>query len=245
MKYYIRRWHYLLGLFAAIWLILLSISGFLLNHTAELKLKQRFITTDWVLDYYGIKVLPILSGIKLQDKLWLIHSKNALFLGDQRLENISIQQLQGAILFREQLIVMLADNTLFLLTLSGDLIEKLVYLPVDPQHIGMVDNQVALKTKGGFFVTNETFSSWKPVEKAEQVNVSKQETLPNDLKENININNKLGLLNIERILLDLHSGRLLGGWGVYVMDAMGLILLWLVGSGGWLWLKRQLPLKTK
>ncbi len=244
MKYHIRRWHYLLGLLAAIWFIILSISGFLLNHTSELKLKQRFITTDWMLEHYGIKVLPILNGFKLQDQLWLTHSKNSLFLNDVILDN-NIQQLQGAVLFQEQFITILADNMLFLLTLKGELIEKLTYLPADPQNIGIFENQVILKTKDSYFVTNETFSHWKPLEKIEQVNLSTLEILPTNLKENINKNNKLGLLNIERILLDLHSGRIFGWWGVYVMDAMGLILLWLAGSGGWLWLKRQSALKIK
>ena len=244
MKYHIRRWHYLLGLLAAIWFIILSISGFLLNHTSELKLKQRFITTDWMLEHYGIKVLPILNGFKLQDQLWLTHSKNSLFLNDVILDN-NIQQLQGAVLFQEQFITILADNMLFLLTLKGELIEKLTYLPADPQNIGIFENQVILKTKDSYFVTNETFSHWKPLEKIEQVNLSTLEILPINLKENINKNNKLGLLNIERILLDLHSGRIFGWWGVYVMDAMGLILLWLAGSGGWLWLKRQSALKIK
>ncbi len=244
MKYYIRRWHYLLGLFAAIWFILLSVSGFLLNHTAELKLKQRFITTDWMLEHYGIKVLPILNGFKLRDQLWLTHSKNSLFLNDVILDN-NIQQLQGAVLFQEQFITILADNMLFLLTLKGELIEKLNYLPADPQNIGIFENQVILKTKDSYFVTNETFSHWKPFEKIEQVNLSTLEILPINLKENINKNNKLGLLNIEKFLLDLHSGRIFGWWGVYVMDAMGLILLWLAGSGGWLWLKRQSALKIK
>jgi len=244
MKYHIRRWHYLLGLLAAIWFIILSISGFLLNHTSELKLKQHFITTDWMLEHYGIKVLPILNGFKLRDQLWLTHSKNSLFLNDVILDN-NIQQLQGAVLFQEQFITILADNMLFLLTLKGELIEKLTYLPADPQNIGIFENQVILKTKDSYFVTNETFSHWKPLEKIEQVNLSTLEILPTNLKENINKNNKLGLLNIERILLDLHSGRIFGWWGVYVMDAIGLILLWLAGSGGWLWLKRQSALKIK
>lgn len=245
MKYHIRRWHYLLGLLAAIWFILLSLSGFLLNHTSELKLKQHFITTDWMLDYYGIKILPIVNGFKLQDKLWITHSKNSLFLNEKNLENISIQQFQGAILFQNQFIIILADNQLFLLTLKGELIEKLNYLPTDPQNIGIFENQVILRTKESYFVTNETFSYWKPIEKIEQVSLSKQEMLPTTLKENINQHNKLGLLNIERILLDLHSGRIFGWWGVYVMDAIGLILLWLAGSGGWLWLKRQAAFKIK
>ncbi len=244
MKYHVRRWHHLLGLLAAIWFILLSISGFLLNHTSELKLKQRFITTDWILDYYGIKISPISNGIKLQDQLWLIHSKTSLFLNDALLDK-NIQQLQGAVLFQDQFIAILADNILFLLTLKGELVEKLSYLPANPQNIGIFNQQVILKTAENLFVTDETFSQWKPLEKNNDIIFSKLEELPFQLKQQLNEQSRFGLLNVERILLDLHSGRIFGWWGVYVMDAMGLILLWLAGSGGWLWLKRQATLKTK
>lgn len=244
MKYHIRRWHYILGLLAAIWFILLSISGFLLNHTSELKLKQRFITIDWILDYYGIKISPVSHGIKLQDQLWLTHSKTSLFLNDKLLDN-TIEQLQGAVLFQEQFIVVLADNMLFLLTLKGELVEKLNYLPAHPQNIGIFNQQVVLKTAENLFVTDETFSQWKPLEKNNGITLSKLEELPFQLKQKLNEQSRFGLLNVERILLDLHSGRIFGWWGVYVMDAMGLILLWLAGSGGWLWLKRQATLKTK
>jgi len=47
-------------------------------------------------------------------------------------------------------------------------------------------------------------------------------------------------LSWERLLLDLHSGRLFGAAGVYVVDAAGLLfaLLALSGVGTW-WLHRR------
>lgn len=46
-------------------------------------------------------------------------------------------------------------------------------------------------------------------------------------------------LPLERIMLDLHSGRILGQWGVYLMDAAAILFLLLSASGVWLWARRR------
>jgi uncharacterized iron-regulated membrane protein len=52
-------------------------------------------------------------------------------------------------------------------------------------------------------------------------------------------------LTLERLILDLHSGRIFGAYGIYVMDAAAIVLLWLSGSGLWVWWRRQLQQKRK
>ncbi len=42
-------------------------------------------------------------------------------------------------------------------------------------------------------------------------------------------------LSLDRILLDLHTGRILGDWGIYLMDAAAIILLLLTFSGIYNW----------
>lgn len=44
-------------------------------------------------------------------------------------------------------------------------------------------------------------------------------------------------LPAERIILDLHSGRLLGKYGIYIMDGAAILLIFLAGSGVWLWIR--------
>jgi hypothetical protein len=45
-------------------------------------------------------------------------------------------------------------------------------------------------------------------------------------------------LTWDRVLLDLHTGRFFGGFGPYAMDAAAILLLLLVFSGVYNWLKR-------
>jgi hypothetical protein len=46
-------------------------------------------------------------------------------------------------------------------------------------------------------------------------------------------------LSLERVLLDTHSGRILGAWGVYLVDAAAFAFLLLACSGIWLWSRRR------
>jgi len=51
-------------------------------------------------------------------------------------------------------------------------------------------------------------------------------------------------LPMERIMLDLHSGRILGRAGVYIMDAAAIGFLVLAASGVWLWVRRRTSIRT-
>lgn len=42
-------------------------------------------------------------------------------------------------------------------------------------------------------------------------------------------------LSWDRVLLDLHTGRILGDWGIYVMDGAAIILLILTFTGMYNW----------
>ena len=52
-------------------------------------------------------------------------------------------------------------------------------------------------------------------------------------------------LTLERVMLDLHSGRIFGDFGIYIMDAAAVALLWLSGSGLWVWWSRRMKLHKK
>ena len=52
-------------------------------------------------------------------------------------------------------------------------------------------------------------------------------------------------LKLERVILNLHSGRIFGSWGVYLMDAAAIAQLWLSFSGlcSWSSLRRKMHRK--
>ena len=46
-------------------------------------------------------------------------------------------------------------------------------------------------------------------------------------------------ITLERFILDLHSGRAIGGWGVWLIDAVALCLILLIVSGYLSWRERH------
>jgi uncharacterized iron-regulated membrane protein len=51
-------------------------------------------------------------------------------------------------------------------------------------------------------------------------------------------------LPLERVMLDLHSGRILGRAGVYLVDTAAVLFLLLAISGVWLWARRRASART-
>ena len=47
-------WHYTVGLFASIFLLLLAITGILMNHSRSLGLEQVDMSFFWLLNWYGM-----------------------------------------------------------------------------------------------------------------------------------------------------------------------------------------------
>lgn len=48
------QWHRYFGVAIALFVILLSVTGMLLNHTVQLALDKRYVQSNWLLGWYGI-----------------------------------------------------------------------------------------------------------------------------------------------------------------------------------------------
>ena len=54
MVHRLRIWHRSIGALAALFLLMLAITGILLNHNLDLKLEQRHLDWPWLLEHYGV-----------------------------------------------------------------------------------------------------------------------------------------------------------------------------------------------
>ena len=48
-------WHRYMGVSAAVLVLIVAVTGVLLNHTENFQFDSEHIKSDWVLDWYGIK----------------------------------------------------------------------------------------------------------------------------------------------------------------------------------------------
>jgi hypothetical protein len=237
-------WHRYLGLSAALFVIVLAASGLLLNHTEELRLDEISISSPALLDWYGVhapdNLLAYTAGA-----LSIIDAQGRIYVGQTLLPQAE-GPLHGAVEYAG-LVVIAAGTQLLLLTPGGELVERLDNasdLPANILAIGVTDsNALAVRTVHGSYVTEEDFLAWQPLESA---GARWATSRPPTAQERTALERawRGDGLPLERVMLDLHSGRILGSAGVYLMDGAAILFLLLAGSGVWLWIKRLASART-
>ena len=229
--------HRRLGMGAALFVLVLALSGLLLNHTETLALDQRQVNSPLLLNWYGIE---------LPDQVRHFSSSNnhisqlgeQLYFNGQPLQE-SRQPLMG-IHSNEQLTVIALSNTLLLLSNDGQLLERIDTLPQGMSAIDAVgsDAQGNIHIRQGEQIigADNDLLSWQHSDPSHNINWSQPSPVAAAYITNITESYRQQTLDYERVLLDLHSGRLFGRWGPYVMDGAALAMLVLAVTGfkrGW------------
>lgn len=244
------QWHRHVGLIALLLLIVLAVTGLLINHTERLGLDSRYIDSGIVLDWYGIEAAPLTIAFKAGDR-WISEVGDRLYMNTRPLADHS-SGLTGAVKM-DDLLVVAIEGGLLLLTLGGELVERLggVHgVPAGLQAIGLsADGHLLADAAHGVYVADPALLGWRDYTGDAAVIWSRPAAPPPALVSQVQRHQRTHILPLERMLLDLHSGRILGSWGVYVMDAAALLLIFLGLTGSWLWCqqfrKQRLHHKTR
>ncbi len=230
-------WHRYLGVSAALLVMLLAVTGVLLNHTEDFRFDERHVKTEWVLDWYGIEAPDQATSFRAGERLLTLFGRR-LYLDTRALEG-EYERLIGALSLPDMLVVA-ADQTLLLLTPTGELIERLdgsQGVPTGMKRIGTdADGRPVVEGNHSLYQPDADFLSWQRWEGAdEEVRWAEPGPPPDELLGQLARHFRGEVVPVERLLLDLHSGRFFGSLGVYVMDAAALVLLFLALSGSFLW----------
>ena len=229
-------WHRYIGLTAALFVIILAITGVLLNRTDALGFDDRHVRWPPLLAWYGIAGPKNLVGFDVGDQQLSLVGRR-LYLARQALSG-EYGALQGAALYQESLVVA-ADGHLFLFSLTGELIERLNGAPPQITRLGADQGgALVLEAREGLFQSDPDLLEWQrwTAEPATVLwAVGKRPALAAELSADYRGHS----LSWERVLLDLHSGRLFGRYGTWVMDIAAGLLLVLVMTGIWLWTQRR------
>lgn len=232
-------WHRYLGLSSALLVLLLASTGLLLNHTGNLNLDSRYVKSTVVLDWYGISVPTVISYNA--DGRWITQLGEHLFFDRQELLQ-DPAPLLGALQLKNEWIIVL-QQALLLVNEEGQLIERLSNnegIPVGMRRVGQsLSGKLVIDTEHGFYVTDNTLLDWYEVEMINNVRWAQLEELPVVLYEQLQQQYRGIGLTLERVVLDMHSGRILGPWGIYLLDAAAVALLLLAIMGVWVWRSRK------
>ncbi len=232
-------WHRYFGLSAALFVLVLACTGLLLNHTATLGLNNRYISSEAIHDWYGIK--PPSDTVSFQAGTHWVSQLGDILYFDNRQLTESSNGLLGFVLLRDFMVVAV-EQELLLLSTAGKVIEHLKGMhgvPAGMQAIG-IDREGNFVVQGnhGNYVVDENFIEWAS-SGADEISWSRLGKLPRSLYDQLVRLYRSSDLTVERVVLDLHSGRIVGNWGVFLMDGAALLMFALAITGVWHWARRK------
>lgn len=233
----ILAWHRWIGVFATLFLIVLAVTGIILNHTESLKLDDIRLTNSLILKRYGMLNEHEIRAFQIHGTDRVLHLEDTLYYNDNQIARCSrpIGILEG-----QMISAIITREAIILITRSGDLVElrEVNQLPFNEILLGgwNSESEPVLKTDEGDFVADSDWIEMTPYvgnmlsEPLLLTLLSKQEK-----KELLQRFQGEGV-TLYRVILDLHSGRLFGVGGRTVMDlaAVAILLLILSGIAGWL-----------
>ena len=232
---HLREWHRRLGIWAAFFLIFLSLTGIALNHTDLLSLAHQPIKNNWLLNHYGINDphdIRFYQNNKLRvtdNYVWL--EEQLLFESDDPV--ISMAKFQ-------QYWLVLTSSQLTLVNQQGEMIDQLDStsgLPANITALSISGNTLVVNSVSGYYQSDESLMTWTSVQMFKEPQWIKPELATEQNISFAALQFKSQFLTWERIILDAHSGRILGDIGVLLMDLVALILILLSISGLYIWIR--------
>lgn len=231
----LHRW---LGLAAAILVLFVAVTGIALNHVPALGLDRSYVETDWILDRYGVAAPGDSESLMAGDR-------RVTRLGDRLyLDDREVLRDRGALTGAGRLEGMIALATarrVHLFTADGRPVET-VAVPEDVQPLArmdVADARIRVQGEAGRTMSSDaTMLEWRRADTGP--GKPGFEPIPQPLRADLERHYRHHTLDWERMLLDAHSGRILGNGGVLLADALAvvLVLLGVTGIVAW-WQRRQ------
>ncbi len=218
--------------------LLLAVTGLMLNHVDDLAWMEGTVGFEPLLDWYGVAPREEIvhfdvgrhSAASLEQ--WLFLDGRAVGRARSSLVGAVAVQRFVAFALRDRIVIFDPDPKL------ADDRESIVdqmdtaSLPGDLLQIGSTDDRrLAVETPDGRFASDEDLLGWEPLVAGEAVAWSQPSTPNDDQREGILHSFRGTGLPRTRVVQDLHSGRIFGSYGPVVMDAAAVVLLVLVATG--------------
>ena len=232
-RQWFRRGHRWVGLSAVVFVLFLAVSGVTLNHASDLGLDRHYVGWSWVLDAYGIQApAPSASfedgghrGTLLGERLFL----DGLDTGQR------LSMLTGFIAV-DQLVLATAEQGAHLFTSSGERVESIdlqAGLPGPIERLGRVEGRAIIQSNGQLFRSDAEFAGFEPWAFSPSIAISWSVPSSPDAAELTALDEawRGRGLTVERMVLDLHSGRIFDMPGVLLMDLVALCMIVLGLSG--------------
>lgn len=234
---WLRRGHRWLGLATIFFVLALSVTGIALNHSSDWKLDRRYVRWDWAVAALGIRV-PELTASYV-DRGHQVTQLGERAYVDTRELPYEVDSLVGIVVL-EPLVVVATTDTIYLLTVDGEFVQRIdlsAELPVLVERIGRVDRRPVLQSGPDHFIGDADVTAFVPWIEADTAIVDwsiRSDPAPDEIEALEDLYRGRSL-TVERLLIEIHSGRIVGAAGPLLLDvvAIGFILLGISGVVVW------------
>jgi hypothetical protein len=241
---HLREWHRKLGIIAAFFIIFLSLSGVALKHTPSRSLAHKQISNTWLLNHYGIAP-P--EDIRFYQNGSLIVTNNLVWLDEKLLLESSVGVISaGAMSIKissetsEKVFVIASQNQLYIYNNQGEMLDQLgveAGIPEGIEALNIHDNIVTVKASSEYYQSDSDFLDWQVIYPLIEPTWIMAHSVSAQKEQQATLAYRSQFLTLERIVLDAHSGRILGLAGVLFMDAVAILLILLSLSGVYIWIR--------
>lgn len=219
----------------------LSATGIALNNASAWGLDRSYVELAWLLRWYGIAAPEPSASFRVGGR-WATLLGERLYFGD-RLIASGVSELTGAV-HAAGVVAISTEAELFLLTPEGALVERVEVSPQLPGRIdalGVRDGRIVCRSGDRSFVADEDVLTLTPDSRggAGTVSWSRTGSLPADALAAAQDAYLSRVLTFERLLADLHGGRLFTRLGPRIIDFAGVLLILLGVTGLMVWSRRS------
>jgi hypothetical protein len=245
VRQFLSRWHRRAGLAFLMVFLMVAVTGVMLNHTQWFGLGSQYIQNPLLLKHYGYRE-PQIQSFQVDDH-WFSHAGGDFLYRDAEQLVYCPLSLAGAVNFNDSMVVVACRKQILLIDGDGAVLEKLgeAYgVPSSIDKIGYCGEELCLESNGQTHFVDLDQLQWQaftPVDKPEWM---RPKPLPAELHQQLKKEVAGDGPSLERFVLDLHSGRLFGAIGVWIVDLAALGLVFLSLSGFYFWY-RQFSLRKK
>lgn len=238
---WISRVHCWLGVGSVAFVLLLSVTGIALNHSSDLNLDRHYVRSPWLLAWYGVEVpAPQASFTVNAHRLSLIGER--LYYDDRELAD-RIPALVGAV-STASFIAVATPTSVLLITPDGALVERIdtqIFLPGEIAAIGVAGAVLVLRSGDTLYETDEKLLTFLPCSESDvgEILWPAPSAIPEDQLAILQQLYRGRGLSLERLTVDLHSGRIFAQIGPLLLDAVGIIFIALSVLGLLTWLGRN------
>lgn len=213
-------------------LTIACVTGVVLNHTVDLGLSKRYVTSPWIQKRYGMSLNGQPSALGLNGKASAARWDGQLFYKNNIIADSS--PLVGAVPLRDGTAVVTSD-TVHYFGLDGTLIETLDDTTLPAAQLSRAgrnrDLALVLETPNGVFLSDANLLGFTKILATKEITWSSSVSpSPNDLRIWKTAFSGDGV-PLDRLILDIHSGRFFGTVGKWIYDLVVIGVLLLSGTG--------------